>query len=357
MKKDLYKVLGITAEAPDREVQRAWLKAARRLHPDVNPGDRRAAARYREAQAAWHILSSPSSRERYDRTGSLGEPPASGRPEGRARAPESRGWERIFRDVLHDEGEGAAGSEAHRGEDVHQVLEISFRESLEGARKDVIYQRESACRTCRGSRYAPDSEILPCPDCRGGGLVHVQRGPYRVRKICRRCAGAGEVGSSPCAVCGGKGKVLTKEKKNVTVPPGSDSGGRITVAGGGQPGTGEGGRGDLVVTLRVLAHPHLERKGHNLFTSVPVTVAEAALGATVLVPAARKKLSLRIPAGTQGGQQFRIRGRGIPHPDGTRGGDLYVTVMVVIPEAKDAKSRRLFRELEKIFPDNPRVQA
>ena len=357
MKKDLYKVLGIAAEALDREVQRAWLKAARRLHPDVNPGDRRAAARYREAQTAWRVLSSPSSRERYDRTGSLEEPPASGRPEGRARAPESRGWERIFRDVLHDEGDGAAGNASNRGEDVHQVLEISFRESLEGARKDVIYQRESICRTCHGSRYASESEIRPCPDCRGGGLVLVQRGPYQVRKICRRCAGAGEVGSSPCAACGGKGKVLTKEKKNVAVPPGSDSGGRITVPGGGQPGTGGGGRGDLVVTLRVLPHPHLERKGHNLFTSVAVTVAEAALGATVLVAGAQRKLSLKIPAGTQGGQQFRLRGRGVPHPGVTKGGDLYVTVKVVIPEAKDAKARRLFREIEKIFPDNPRVQA
>lgn len=359
MKKDLYRILGVARGAGKREIQRAYMKRARCHHPDVNPGDPGAAARFREIQEAYRVLSQPKYRSLYDRKGEIaGEDRGEGRgAEKESRPSDSRGWENIIRDIFHGDAEGEADTGSSRGEDVHQVLEITFEESFRDCRKEVVYQRESSCKVCRGRRFAPGSEVWPCPDCGGSGLVRVQRGPYTVKKICHRCAGSGETGSRPCAGCAGKGSRLVTERKILRIPAGSDSGTRVVVPGAGQPGKRGGRKGDLVVTLRVQPHPYLERRGYNLYGSVVVGVAEAALGATVPVPALEKKVSLRMPAGTQGGQEFRLPGQGVPLPGGDKRGDLYVRVRVRIPEARDAKARSLFRELEKLFPENPRIQT
>jgi len=359
VKKDFYSILGVSPEAEERKIQKAYLKLARRVHPDVNPGDRQAVVRYREIREAYRILSDRESRDLYDRKGEVSEAAgAEGADAGRRPGSSGpRGWEHLIRDIFHDEAESESEAAPNRGEDIHQVVEVDFREALEGTRKEIHYQREVACGECHGTRFASDSRMGTCPDCRGSGLAQVRRGLYMVGKICHRCGGAGRTGSRPCQTCGGKGTRLRREKKTLRIPAGVDSGSRVVLRGGGQPGSSGGGRGDLVVTLRVLPHPHLERRMFNLFCSVPVTVTEAALGAEVLVPRLEEKVALKIPAGTQGGQEFRLRGRGVPHPGGTRRGDLFVSVEVVIPEARDPGARRLFRELEKLFPDNPRVRA
>jgi molecular chaperone DnaJ len=359
MKKDLYKVLGVSRSAGKREIQRAYMKLARCHHPDVNPGDPRAAARFRDIQEAHRVLSHPKYRALYDRKGEIaGEDQGEGRgAEKQSRSSDSRGWENIVRDIFHGDAGGEAETGSSRGEDIHQVLEITFEESFRDCRKEAFYQRESSCKMCRGRRFAAGSEVRPCPGCSGSGLVQVQRGPYTVKKICHHCAGSGEAGSRPCPGCAGKGSLLVTERKTLRIPAGSDSGTRVVVSGAGQPGKRGGRRGDLVVTLRVQPHPYLERRGYNLYGSVVVAVAEAALGATVPVPALEKKVSLRMPAGTQGGQEFRLPGKGVPQPGGAKRGDLYVTIKVLIPEARDPKARSLFRELEKLFPENPRIRT
>lgn len=358
MKRDYYAILGLSKKAPAKQVERAYLKLARRLHPDLNPGDKKAAAEFRRVQEAYRTLSDPGTRRNYDRTGSRS--PRGGEKTGKGdRAPlrgDLRAWENIFRDIFHEGGPHEAESAAARGEDIHQVLEVSFEESLTRTRRQVVYQREVTCSRCGGGRHEPGANILACPDCGGSGLVSLQRGPYRAQRLCHRCEGSGETGDPPCRSCHGKGRVLKSEKKSVSISPGSDSGTRIVVAGGGQPGKGGGEKGDLVVTVRVASHAVLERRGYNLYTSIPVTVAEAAMGTTVLVAAVGEKIPLKIPPGTQAGQQFRLGGRGVPRQGG-KGGDLYVTVTVVIPAAKDGRARRLFREMEKMFPENPRVRG
>ncbi len=358
MRRDLYRTLGIPRQARERDIQRAYLKLARKCHPDVNPGDRQVVVRFREIQEAYRVLVNPAARQLYDRKGQVLPPRKEGSParEKEAASPESRGWENIIRDVFHGET-AEVDTGASRGEDLHPVLEVSFQESLKGARKDIVYQREAACTVCGGRRFAPGAPVGECGDCGGSGLVRVRRGPYQVKKICPRCSGAGETSTRFCAGCGGKGRRLVTEKRSVQVPAGSDSGTIIEVPGGGQPGKRGGESGSLLVTVRVQPHPTIERRGYNLFRTVPVTLAEAAGGSTILAPTAEKKVSLKIPPGTQCGQQFRLRGKGVPLPGGSKRGDFYVTVKVRIPMVTDPGARRLLRELEKIYPENPRVRA
>jgi molecular chaperone DnaJ len=358
VKKDYYAILGVSRKASARELERAYIKLARRLHPDVNPGDRRAAAEFRRIKEAWRVLSDEKARRRYDRTGEEPAPPAekSGHGEQSPLTGDLRSWENIFRDIFQDDRPRETGEAAVPGEDIHKVLEITFEESLVRTRKQVTYQRDAVCSRCSGTRYEPGAGVRACPDCGGSGLVEMQRGPYRAQKLCHLCEGSGETGDRPCAACRGKGRTLKTEHRNVTVPPGSDSGTLITVPAGGQPGKGGARSGNLVLTIRVAPHPDLERKGFNLYTSIPITVAEAALGATLFVLAAGTRVSLKIPPGTQSGQQFCVHGKGVPRGKG-KAGDLFVTVQAVIPAARDGQARKLFREIEKVFPDNPRVSG
>lgn len=358
MKRDFYKILGVSRKVSERDVRRAYLKLARRYHPDVNPGDSKVVIRFREIQEAYRVLINPSARRLYDRKGEVLPEAERGGAAGdrKASSADSRGWENIIKDVFHGEEPESAETGSVRGEDLHQVLELSFAESLAGAGKKMVYQREKTCSVCNGGRFAPGAEVVDCPDCGGSGLVRVRRGPYLVRRICPRCFGAGEVGTDLCRECGGKGQRLVTETQMVRIPVGSDSGTVIRVEGGGQPGKRGGASGDLLVTLRVQPHPSIVRRGYNLYSTVPVTLSEAAMGATILVATAEKKVSLKIPPGTQGGQQFRLMGMGVPLPSGSKRGDFYVSVEVRIPAATDEQARRLFRELEEIYPGNPRVK-
>lgn len=355
MKRDYYRILGISRKVDEREVRRAYLKLARKYHPDVNPGDGQVVVLFKEIQEAYHVLVNPAARKLYDRKGEV--PPAGGSKERarQAASSDARGWEKIIHDVFHGEEPDTAEAGADKGESLHQVLEVSFAESLKGAKRQIAYQREAICTGCGGGRFAPGSRRSECGDCGGSGLVRVRRGPYLVNKICPRCFGGGEVSSRLCPDCGGKGRRLVTERKTVRVPVGSDSGSTIEIAGGGQPGKRGGPNGSLLVTLRVQPHPAIERRGYNLYSTVPITLSEAALGATIRVATAERKVSLKIPPGTQGGQQFRLRNRGVPPPAGSKRGDFYVTVRVEIPAATEREARGLFHQLEKMFPGNPRT--
>ena len=355
---DYYAILGVDPKAGAREIKRAWLKLARREHPDVNPGDREAAARY-AAHAGGLAGALPARAARGVRP--PGAPAGAGdrrqpRPAAAAGGVGGR-WEQVIRE-LFPESAAAATEPAMapaRGEDIHQVLDLSFEEALRGVVRECHYRREGACPECRGRRWAPGSRIETCHSCRGRGVVEVPHGPWTVRKLCPTCDGEGESGKEPCRVCRGRGHVPVAEKRAVRVAAGSSSGSRIIVAAAGQPGRRGGEPGDLVVTLKVQSHPLLERRGQNLYVSIPVTLPQAVLGGPVPVPTAEGRATLRLPPGTQGGQVFTLRGKGVPSPGGGARGDLHVTVTVALPSGDDPRVRRAMQELEKALAAPARV--
>jgi len=354
---DYYLILGVDPKANAREIKRAWLKLARREHPDVNPGDRGAPARYSVLQEAWRVLSQRALREEYDHRGRRPVPATGESASGGGAGGVGGRWEQVIRE-LFPESAAAATEPAMapvRGEDIHQVLDLSFEEALRGVVHECLYRREGACPECRGRRWAPGSPIETCHSCRGRGVVEVPHGPWTVRKLCPTCGGEGEAGIDPCLVCRGRGHLPVAEKRAVRVPAGNSSGSRIVVAAAGQPGRRGGEPGDLVVTLKVQSHPLLERRGQNLYVSIPVTLPQAVLGGPVPVPTAAGRAMLRLPAGTQGGQVFTLRGKGVPSPGGGARGDLHVTITVTLPSGDDPRVRRAMQELEKALVAPARV--
>lgn len=357
MEQDYYLILGVDPKATAREIKRAWLKLARREHPDVNPGDRDAAARYSLMQEAWRVLSQRALREEYDRRGRRSAPVAgkSG-PSGAAGGVRGR-WEQVIRELFPESAASLTepAMAAVHGEDIHQVLDLSFEEALRGVVRECHYRREGACPECHGRRWAPGSPTETCLACRGRGVVEVPHGPWTVRKLCPTCDGEGESGKVRCRACRGQGHVPVAEKRAVRVTAGSASGSRIIVAAAGQPGRRGGEPGDLVVTLKVQSHPLLERRGRNLYVSIPVTFSQAVLGGPVPVPTAEGRKTLRLPPGTQSGQVFTLRGKGVPSPGGGARGDLHVTVAVTLPSGDDPRVRRAIQELEKALVASARV--
>ena len=352
---DYYGLLGVDPKASAREIKRAWLKLARREHPDVNPGDREVADRFTLLQEAWRVLSHRVLREEYDRRGCRPVPEAGKPAAGGARAGVGGRWEQVIRE-LFPESSAAVDEPAMaptRGEDVHQVLELSFEEALRGVVRECRYRREGVCPECRGRRWAPGATIETCRSCAGRGVVEVPHGPWTVRRLCPTCSGEGQAGAEPCRACRGRGHLPAAEQRTVRVPAGSASGSRIVVGGAGQPGRRGGASGDFVVTLKVQPHPLLERKGHNLHATVPVSLAQAILGGPVSVPTAEGRSTLRLPPGTQCGQQFTLRGKGVPYGAGARG-DLLVTISVAIPPGDDPRVRRAVQEIEKALGAPPR---
>lgn len=345
---DYYRILGIDPKAGAREIKRAWLKLARREHPDVNPGDRDAVTRYSHLQEAWRVLSQRALREEYDHRGRRPAPTAARASVGGPGGVVGR-WEQVIRELFPESSVAATepAMAPARGEDIHQVLDLSFEEALRGVVRECRYRREGACPECRGRRWAPGSPIDTCHSCRGRGVVEVPHGPWTVRKLCPTCDGEGESGREPCRSCRGRGHLPTVEKSVVRVAAGSSSGSRIIVAAAGQPGRRGGEAGDLVVTLKVQSHPLLERRGQNLYVSIPVTLPQAVLGGPVPVPTAEGRKTLRLPPGTQCGQVFVLRGKGVPSPGGGARGDLHVAVTVALPSGDDPRVRRAMQELEK----------
>jgi len=348
---DYYRLLGVDPKASAREIKRAWLKIARREHPDVNPGDREAASRYALLEEAWRVLSQRTLREEYDRRGRRPAPASAKSARGSGPGPGgvSGHWEQVIRE-LFPESAGAAEEPAMapaRGEDIHQVLDLSFEEALRGVVRECSYRREGTCPECRGRRWAAGTPIETCRSCGGRGVIEVPHGPWTVRKLCPTCGGEGEAGTEACRVCRGRGHLPVAEHRMVRVPAGSSSGSRLVVVAAGQPGRRGGEPGDLVVTLKVQPHPLLERKGQNLYATIPVSLAQAVLGGPVPVPTAEGRATLRLPPGTQCGQVFTLRGKGVPAPGGRARGDLHVTVTVTLPSGDDPRVRRAMQELEK----------
>jgi molecular chaperone DnaJ len=375
-KQDYYELLGVSRKAPVKELRAAYRKLARKYHPDLNPGDKSAEEKFKQIQEAYEVLSDTKKRQMYDQFG-FSVPGSGGAPQGGAygTAPEDIHFDFGGFDFGGGQGGGAAGGaggfrdlfsqffrgataaqqtqEREPGTDLEYQIDITFAEAMHGTVKKLSFTRLDICNVCHGEGVQPGDEKV-CPTCKGSGQVTQVSGKMRFQITCSRCGGSGRL-HTLCRNCGGEGRVQKMETLDVRFPPGAQTGSRVRVAGRGNAGIRGGPPGDLYIITNVEPHPFFERRGDDLFTVVPVTVAEASLGSKVEVPTIDGRAQVRIPPGTNSGKKLRLREKGAPsvrHP-GKRG-DQIVEVQVVVPKPEDEKVRNLLRELAKADKEDPR---
>ena len=356
MPRDCYEVLGVSRNADQAEIKRAFRRLAREYHPDVS-SHRDAESRFQEINAAYEILSDEQQRARYDRYGHAGvqNNGAGGSGFGGFGAQGFAGFDEIFEEFFT--GFGGARASARRGPrpgaDRKTQVSVSFEESIFGVSKDVEIERLMACEACSGSGAEPGSRPARCPDCRGEGKQRrVQQtflGSMVTETVCTRCRGRGQVVSSPCAGCRGAGRMLRRAVINVDIPAGVREGLQVQLHGEGDAGEAGAPAGNLFVAIRVEPHAWFKRRKDDIILDIDINVAQAALGDVIRVPAVDGEVELSIPAGTQTGRAFRLRGKGVPRlrSDGSASGrgDQLVYVQVAIPDRLSEEQRRLFEEL------------
>lgn len=356
---DLYVILGLEHGASESEIKRAYRRLARRYHPDINPGDRTAEARFRQILEAYETLMDPERRSRYDSGSPAGDRqrPAtgfegfdfSGRGEDHAAT-----FGDLFAEVFTSRGDQRSASE--RGADLHHTLALSFGEAFNGVHRTVTVTRRETCRSCAGTGVTRVSTGA-CLVCQGSGSVRTVRGHMVFSRSCPGCAGTGQQRPRACEPCGGAGQVTRAEAVQIRIPPGVADGERLRVAGKGNAGVRGGDPGDLDITVQVAPHPLYRRQGDDLFITVPIAIHEAALGARVDVPTPDGGAKVRVPPGTQSGQRFRLRDRGAASRRDGRRGDLVVEVKLVLPKLLDERSKELLREFGRINGENVRESS
>ena len=353
---DLYVILGLPHGASESDIKRAYRRLARRFHPDINPGDRTAEARFRQILEAYETLIDPARRSRYE-AGADAEDEARRTSGFEGFDFSARGVDHsatfgdLFAEVLSQRGARQQGPE--RGADLHQDVQLSFEEGFAGTQRAVAVTRRETCRTCAGSGRIRTSHG-PCHVCQGSGAVRSVRGHMIFSRSCPACSGTGQQRPQHCEPCGGTGQETRSEVVTVRIQAGVADGGRVRVPGKGNAGLRGGPPGDLYITTRVLPHALFRREGDDLHMIVPIAVHEAALGARVEIPTPDGPARLRVPPGTQSGQRFRLRERGAASTRDGRRGDLVVETRLMLPRVLDERSKELLREFGKINGENVR---
>jgi len=362
MDKDYYRILGVDRKAAAAEIKRAYRKLARKFHPDLNPGDKTAEAKFKEIQEAYSVLSDPKKRSQYDQFGFVGEQPPPG-PGQRASGSGFEGFDfsgygtssfADFFENLFGRGARAAQAGPERGEDLHYRMKIGFEEAVNGLQTRIQLTRLVPCPSCQGSGHVHSSGKARCPACGGTGRAHLQRGAMKFATTCPVCQGTGISRGQDCRDCRGQGLGQKTEFINVKIPAGVDNGSRVRVAGRGNAGPNGGPSGDLFISIEVAPHALFRRDGSHILLRLPITVPEATLGARIEVPTLHGKRTIKIPPGTKSGQKFRLKQLGAPAPGGRTRGDELVEVAIVPPAADDRKVRELMEELARLSPENPR---
>jgi len=351
-KRDYYEVLGVSRSVTDQDLKSAYRRLAHQHHPDKNQGDPHSEDRFKEAAEAYTVLSDPEQRKRYDRFGHAGVSSAASAAWG---APGFGGIEDIlgdlfgFGDVFSAGGRaGGRRSGAQRGADLRYDLEISLEQAAVGMTAQLRIPKLETCETCSGSGSAPGTQPESCRTCEGAGQVRFQQGFFSVSRTCSTCRGTGQVITSPCESCHGAARVEHEKSIEVKIPAGVETGSRLRLQREGESGAYGGPAGDLYVVIHVAEHENFERQGNNLYASVPVTFAQAALGAEISVKTLNDEQPLKVPAGTQTGTVFRVRGQGMPVLGGRGRGDLFVSVSVITPRTLTREQRKLLEQLAKI---------
>lgn len=356
-KRDYYEVLGVERTATDQDIKSAYRRLAVKFHPDKNPGDQEAENKFKEAAEAYSVLSVTEQRVRYDRFGHAGVAGAAGAGAGFG----GQGFGGIedilgdlfgFGDVFGARGGGAAGGNrrtaAQRGSDLRYDLEITLEDAAKGMTAPLRIPRLESCDTCSGSGAAPGTKAETCQTCSGAGQVRYQQGFFSVARTCGTCRGTGQIVKTPCEACKGAGRVEREKTLEVRIPAGVETGSRLRIAGEGEGGTHGGPAGDLYVVIIVAEHERFERQGANLYATAPVTFAQAALGAEVTVQTLEGEQKLKVPAGTQTGTVFRLKGEGITALGDRGRGDLFVSATVITPTTLTREQRQLLEQLSEL---------
>lgn len=356
-KRDYYEVLGLQKGASDDDIKKAFRQMAKKYHPDLNPGDKEAEARFKEVNEAYEVLSDPQKKARYDQYGHAGVDPNFG-----AGGYQGYGFDNIdidLGDIFSSFFGGMGGSGGRRqnpnaprrGSDVTASVVISFEEAAHGCKKQVNIHLISTCADCGGSGAAKGSSPTTCPVCNGTGQERRQQrtafGVFQTQSVCSRCHGSGRIIDNPCKTCNGTGQVRKPATVGINIPAGIDDGQVITVRGKGNAGSNGGPAGDLQLQVSVRPHPIFERDGYDVYCTLPLTFAQAALGAEVSVPTLDGKVNYSIKEGTQPGDSFRLKGRGIPYVNGRGRGDEIVQVTVEVPRNLNGEQKRILESFEK----------
>ena len=367
-KHDYYETLSVPRGASEEEIRKAYRKLARKYHPDLNPGDKSAEEKFKQVQEAYDVLSDAKKRQMYDQFG-FETPGAGSVPEGVDSddvhfdfggfdfGGSGAGAGTSFRDLFGQffRGGGATAEAPSRptaGSSLEYQIEITFWEAVHGTVKKLTIARLDTCTECHGTGAVGQPQT--CPTCNGTGQVTQTSGKMRFNLTCTRCGGTGRV-RNICRVCGGEGRVRRSETIEVRIPAGVQTGSRVRVPGHGNAGAAGAPPGDLYIITEVLPHPFFDRRGDDIYTVVPITVTEAALGAKIEVPTIDGRSLLRVPPGTNSGQKLRLREKGVPslRRPGHRG-DQYVELQIIVPKPVDERVKELLRELERVAPENPR---
>ncbi len=347
-KRDYYEVLGVGRTASDDELKKAYRKLAKQYHPDMNPGDKQAEAKFKEINEAYEVLSDKDKRAKYDQFGHAGVDPNFGAGGFGGYGDFGDFGDFGFGDILGDilggfGGRSAQRSGPQRGESLRTGVTISFEEAAFGCEKEITLSRMESCESCHGSGCAPGTTAEVCPDCRGSGTVRVQQRmggmAFTSSAPCTRCRGTGKIIHQPCKSCGGAGNVKKQRKISVSIPQGINDKQAISLRGQGNAGANGGPAGDLIVEVRVKPHAYFQREGTSVLYECPVSFYQAALGAELEIPTIDGKVKYTLPAGTQPGTTFRLRGKGIPELRGRGRGDQYVTVQVKVPASLNNQQR------------------
>ncbi|MCC7412089.1 MAG: molecular chaperone DnaJ [Gammaproteobacteria bacterium] len=338
-KRDYYEVLGVTRNASEAELKKAFRRLAMKHHPDRNPDDAAAEGKFKEAKEAFEILSDSRKRAAYDQFGHAGVDPGAGGGGG-------PGFGDIFDSVFGDIFGGAQrGPRVYRGADLRYDLALTLEEAVAGTEVKIRVPTHLACETCNGSGSASGSGPAACGTCGGAGQVRMQQGFFSVQQTCPTCRGTGKVVRDPCAACSGSGRTRGHKTIAVKVPAGVDNGDRIRLTGEGELGANGGPAGDLYVSINVKAHPIFQRDSDDLYSEVPIDFVTAALGGELQVPTLDGRVVLKIPEGTQAGKVFRLRGKGVKSVRSGRIGDLLCTVSVETPVHLSREQKELLRKL------------
>ena len=365
-KKDFYEVLGVNRDASEDDIKKAFRKLAMKYHPDRNPDSKESEEKFKEVKEAYEILSDSQKRAAYDQYGHAGVDPQAGMGGGGAGF---GGFADAFSDIFGDifggqQGGGGRGgrSNVYRGADLRYNMEITLEEAARGVERQIKIPSHDECGTCHGSGAKPGTEAKTCHTCNGQGQVRVSQGFFSIQQTCPTCHGSGKYIPDPCRTCHGTGRVQTNKTLAVKIPAGVDEGDRIRLSGEGEAGVNGGPHGDLYVVIHIRQHNVFEREGNDLHCEMPISITAAALGGEIEIPTLDGKARISIPAGTQSGQVFRLRGKGIKGVRSSVHGDLMCHVALETPVNLTGRQKELLREFEEISqgaPDkhNPRAKS
>ncbi|MBP2196430.1 MULTISPECIES: molecular chaperone DnaJ [Pantoea] len=351
-KSDFYEILGVSKSADEREIKKAYKRLAMKYHPDRNPGDKEAEAKFKEVKEAYEILTDAQKRAAYDQyghaafeQGGMGGGGFGGGGFGGGGADFSD----IFGDVFGDIFGGGRRQRAARGADLRYNMDLTLEEAVRGVTKEIRIPTLEECEVCHGSGAKAGTQPQTCPTCHGAGQVQMRQGFFTVQQACPTCHGRGSVIKDPCNACHGHGRVERSKTLSVKIPAGVDTGDRIRLSGEGEAGEHGAPAGDLYVQVSVKKHPIFEREDNNLYCEVPINFAMAALGGEIEVPTLDGRVKLKVPSETQTGKLFRMRGKGVKSVRGGAVGDLLCRVVVETPVSLNDKQKALLRELEESF--------